>query len=270
MSTANYQTEVVIIIPFLSNIDGLENLLNCLIKENKSFPIVIVNNGAKPMNEIKDLSMLPLTIIDIHEPKNVGFAKACNDGAKKAKELFQPQFLLFLNDDVTFTEKWIDSCLKELKEKKWIATTPVLLKSNGSIENVGYRVMKKGKVELEVNRASQKIIDGLSATALIIKSTEFFTLNGFDERFFAYLEDVDLFLRLKKEGKKFGVTKNSVVFHAGQATSSKNSVKKAYLDFRNWVLLIGNNYTPSEIISNFPSIALERMKNAWGIVKATL
>ncbi|MEK7070570.1 MAG: hypothetical protein AAB966_02080, partial [Patescibacteria group bacterium] len=87
---------------------------------------------------------------------------------------------------------------------------------------------------------------------------------------FAYLEDVDLFLRLKKAGKKFGVTKNSVVFHAGQATSSKNSVKKAYLDFRNWVLLIGNNYTPSEIISNFPSIALERMKNAWGIVKATL
>ena len=269
MNTKNYQNSLVFIIPTLTNTDGLIKVLKLLSEFNQNEKIVIVNNNKrKNLNDILPLSELKNKVVIIDQNKNTGFAKACNDGAKKARELFNPDFFVFLNDDVSFKNNFVDECIKHLIKKKWQAVSPILMKTTEDVENCGYKVLPYGKIQLITSVSSTEKIDGLSATALIFSTDSFFRLNGFDERFFAYLEDVDLFLRAKRLNMKFGVCKNVRIYHKGQETSSKMSVKKAYLDFKNWILIIAKNWSREELIKNLPEIILERGRNLWGIVKA--
>ncbi|MEX1052702.1 MAG: glycosyltransferase [Patescibacteria group bacterium] len=271
MNTKNYRNKVTFIIPTLTNTQGLLKTLGLLSKFNENDDVVIVNNNKKlkledkiPISEIKN------KIVVLNQYKNTGFAKACNDGAKKAKELFNPNYLVFLNDDVSFRSNFTNNCLDEIHEKKWISATPVLMRTNNEVENCGYKVLPIGKIKLITSLQSNEKIDGLSATALVFSTAAFFRLKGFDERFFAYLEDVDLFLRAKKAGMKFGVCKKVKVYHKGQATSSKMSVKKAFLDFKNWILIISKHWSREELTKNLLEIIMERGRNLIGIAKAAL
>lgn len=271
MNTKNYQNSIVFIIPTLTNTDGLIKVLRLLSEFNDSDKVIIVNNNRKQnLNELLPLKELKNKIVIMDQNKNTGFAKACNDGAKKAQELYEPDFFVFLNDDVSFKSDFANSCVSYMNIKKWDAGSPILMKTNGEIENVGYKVLPFGKIQLITSEKSPEKIDGLSATALVIAKSSFNRLHGFDERFFAYLEDVDLFLRAKKLNIKFGVCKNAKIYHKGQETSSKMSVKKAFLDFKNWILIISKNWSREELVKNLPEIILERGRNLFGLIKAII
>jgi GT2 family glycosyltransferase len=265
----NYQNNFCFIIPTLSNTQGLINVLKLLDKYYGKYPVIIVNNSnnnklEKIITNIKTSNKLFV----LNQLRNTGFAKACNDGADKACELFDLKYLIFLNDDVLFNEDWVKKCVDEMESKKWAAVTPILIKKDNAVENCGYKILPFGKAKLITDIKSIEKPDGLSATALIINKNVFLKLKGFDERFFAYLEDVDLFLRLKKENYKFGVCKTAHVKHIGQETSSNMSVKKAYLDFKNWILLISKNWSKEEINNNLSQIIIERLRNFFGILKS--
>lgn len=271
MNTKNFQNKVTFIIPTLTNTDGLIKVLRLLSISNEADKVIIVNNNNKlKLESVIPFNVLKNKIVILNQHKNTGFAKACNDGAKKAKDLFNPDFLIFLNDDVSFNDNFTNECIDVIHEKKWIATSPILMKTTGEVENYGYRVLPYGKIQLITNESSNEKIDGLSATALVFSTDAFFRLNGFDEKFFAYLEDVDLFLRAKRINLKFGVCKKVKVYHKGQETSSKMSVKKAYLDFKNWILIIAKNWSREDFIKNLPEIIIERGRNLWGLVKAVI
>lgn len=170
------------------------------------------------------------------QKKNLGFAAAVNLAAKKART----PWLVILNDDLQIKDpKTFSKMLKFAKKHNLSAVSPVLKTPKGEIENMGYRVLPFGKVELV--KEIEGNIDGLSATCLLIKRQVFEKAGGFDKRFFAYLEDVDLFLRLKKRGEKFGICPDTEIIHYHMTTSSNMGVFKQKQDFKNWILLISKN-----------------------------
>lgn len=271
MNTKNYPRKITFVIPTLTNTQGLLKVLELLNKYNGNDSVLIVNNNKKSkLEEIIPFKEIKNKIVILNQLKNTGFAKACNDGAKKAKEVFNPDYFVFLNDDVSFNDNFTNECIDVIHEKKWVAASPVLMKTTGEVENCGYKVLPYGKIQLITSESSNEKIDGLSATSLVFSTDAFFRLNGFDEKFFAYLEDVDLFLRAKRINLKFGVCKKVKVYHKGQETSSKMSVKKAYLDFKNWILIISKNWSREELQKNLPEIIIERGRNLWGLVKAVI
>lgn len=267
MNIKNSPANFVFVIPTLSNIAGLSTLLNLVQRFYPEVPVIIVNNDTHPLENKLD-QPLSESVLVINNKKNTGFAKACNDGATQGAKLFNPAYFVFLNDDTIFDSDWVSRCISEMKNKKWVASSPLLLNSNNKIENYGYKVLPIGKIQLikDLNYAGE--IDGISAAALVISASIFSALRGFDQRFFAYLEDVDLFLRLKKRGYKFGVVKDISLRHIGQATSSKFNTYKVYLDFRNWILLISKHWSAQMIFYNLPGLLFERIKNLWGIFKS--
>jgi GT2 family glycosyltransferase len=276
---------VTVIIPTLSNVKGLVYLLNYF--SDKPYPLVIIDNNPKIKKIIpkaaKNITYLP-------QSKNLGFAKAINLGAKKAKT----EWLLVLNDDIEFKVKSEKLKVKSYKQKKDIieelikfakkhnlgAVSPVLINPNGEIENLGYRVLPFGKVELiktmDLNELTTNYkllttnLDGLTAAYLLIKRDIFFKTDGFDERFFAYLEDVDLFLTLKEQGRKFAVCPYLAVLHNHLTTGKTLGWRKNWLDFKNWILIITKHPRHFRLTNpkNLLLLLIERIKNFVGIIKS--
>ena len=261
-----------VIIPTITNDQGLFKLIYQL-KKIKDIEILIVDN--KPNEEkrkkLKNFLYLP-------QQKNLGFAKAVNLAAKKAKE----EWLLILNDDIEIsqnsnvkTQNFIKSILTFAKKNHFDAVSPVLKKPTGEVENYGYKVLPIGRVQLITSKpvtSNQQLvtsneIDGLTAACLFIKKQVFEKIGGFDESFFAYLEDVDLFLRLKNKGYKFAINPNVFVIHNHMTTSSKMGFFKEKQDFVNWIRVIIKNWELKKIILHLPGIIIERGRNLSGLIK---
>jgi GT2 family glycosyltransferase len=228
---------LTVVIPTLNNIQGLKYLKKYFQK--KSFKVVIVDNSKK----------------------NFGFAGGVNKGVKNAKT----KWLLILNDDVQFTDDdAIFQLINGAEKRKLDALSPTLINQSGVRENIAYKILPHGAIS---NSDIQKgDYDGLTAACLLIKNSSFKKLKGFDEDFFAYLEDVDLFLRFKKIGYKMGISKIQV-FHNHMTTSKTMGNFKAKQDMINWWRLYFKH--PDKFKFNLRFLE-ERLRNLSGFLKATL
>lgn len=81
-----------------------------------------------------------------------------------------------------------------------------------------------------------------TGAALMIRAELFHKVNGFDDDFFAHMEEIDLCWRLKKQNYKFFVVPASTVYHVGGGTLSYSSPRKTYLNFRNNLMMITKNH----------------------------
>jgi GT2 family glycosyltransferase len=77
---------------------------------------------------------------------------------------------------------------------------------------------------------------------MLIKTSIFFEVGGFDEDFFAHMEEIDLCLRIQKKGYELRCNPKSSVYHLGGGTLPYNSPEKVYLNFRNNLFLITKNH----------------------------
>ncbi|MEK7633698.1 MAG: glycosyltransferase [Patescibacteria group bacterium] len=244
-----------VIIPTLNNVKGLKYLLNYF--KDKPYKIVVVDN----------------------KKKNLGFAGGVNKGAKKIRT----KWMLILNDDIEFYEDVsINRLIEFAEEKKLDAVSPILVNPNGEVENYGYKVLPYGKIKLvkSVGSVESANLNGLTAACLLVKTKVFRKLKGFDKSFFAYLEDVDFFLRLSAsrriaqdksfdsahQNKSFGIAYDVKVLHNHMMTTRTMGNFKARQDMINWWRLYFKHKDRFKF--NFQFIA-ERLKNISGFLKVT-
>ena len=70
-----------------------------------------------------------------------------------------------------------------------------------------------------------------SGACLFIRSKDFHTQGGFDEDFFAHMEEIDLCWRIKNTGGKVFFHPDSIVYHVGGGTLNYNSPQKTCLHY---------------------------------------
>ncbi|MFH2085536.1 MAG: glycosyltransferase [bacterium] len=252
------QKEITLIVPTLTNLAGLLYELKALSK----FPMVIVDNAPSKAKLLACRKHSLCTYLPRTE--NQGFARAINLAFPHVKT----DWICILNDDIEFLGEPPFSKLIAIAIKNdWDAVSPLLTKRSGELENLGYRVLPMGRTQAIFYHTSH--LDGLTAACLVMKSSAFRSLGGFDGRFFAYLEDVDLFLRLNRAGYHFGVAPNIRVIHNHMTTSGGMNNFKAKMDFKNWFFVIGKNWSARDLFTHFPAIFVERLRNLSGLAKAT-
>jgi len=238
------ESKVSIIIPTLNNVAGIKYLLNYF--KDKPYKIVVVDN----------------------KKKNLGFAGGVNKGAKWVTG----DWLLVLNDDVEFKDDPIKELVVEAEKSKLDALSPILVNPDGKVENYGYNLLPIGRIELVKENyrlvppkaGDNFTIDGLTAACLLVKTSVFKKLGGFDESFFAYLEDVDFFLRFKKAGYKMAMSKNIKVLHNHMTTSKTMGNFKEKQDMINWWKLYFKH--KDKFSFNYEFI-VERLRNVSGYIK---
>lgn len=198
--------------------------------------------------------------------KNNGFAATVNIGLSVSTGLW----IGTINDDVVLEKNWIERCLA-CAQKNTGALNPVIYKKDGTVESAGISILKKGKAE-PYTMVSPLIkcvnVDAANAAAVLYNKEALNKIGLFDERFGSYLEDIDMSLRLHRQGYKNTVALNAKIVHCGQSTSQTMGWKKNLLDARNWIYVIGKNWQLSDFFLHGYSILLERIRNLYGIVKA--
>ena len=223
--------------------------------------------------------MYPLVHL-IRIPKNEGFAKGYNIALKQ----IVADYFILLNQDVEVTRNWIKPVIQLMQRDETIAACqPKLLSYNeknkfehagaagGYIDRFGYAFCR-GRIfdDTETDEGqydSTEEIFWASGAALFIKGDLFKRFKGFDPDFFAHMEEIDLCWRLKRAGYKIMYVPESVVYHVGGGSLSKDNPYKTYLNFRNNLFMLFKNLELPDLIWKFPvRIILENV----AFVKALL
>lgn len=213
------------------NWNGRELLEDCLGSLEKvdynHFNVLVVDNGSTDNSVEYVTSTFPnVDILELNE--NLGFAAGNNVGFKHAVLAYNMKFVIFLNNDTIVDENFIKPLLlpfndltvgqtapkifyESEKEKIWYAGGKVNLWT-GNIFHEGIR-----KIDTERFKKN-KNTDYATGCCFCIKTSDFEKLNGFDESFSMYGEDVDLSLRVMKSGKNVFFIPESKIYHKVSAS----------------------------------------------------
>lgn len=179
-------------------------------KENFDKKLYLIDNSPEPNIELEKLSGEKIEYI--FNNRNLGFGKAHNIGLRKAIAE-KSDFHLILNPDVSFDSDILVELASVLEKDETIGLISPLIKyPNGEIQRLCkllpnakqliFRRFLKNSPQLEkLNRELELQIFGydriaeipwLSGCFLFARTSFLEKIGGFDERFFMYMEDVDL------------------------------------------------------------------------------
>ncbi len=252
------------------NYNGLSDTLHCLSSIKKTaypnYEVIILDNGSIK-NEAKELKKYAFKNIHVYRSKiNKGFAGGNNTALKKA----QGKYIVLLNNDTEVDPEWLTPLVLELEKDKTIAVAQPKIRlfhnrayfdyagaCGGFIDKHGYP-FTRGRIfnarEKDKGQYDQRMeIFWASGAACIIRKSIIKDVGGlFDEMFFNYMEEIDFCWRVQKKGFKIIFIPNSLVYHKGASSSSKNLFKKRYWEHRNNLLLLSKHLDSNALIKLLP------------------
>jgi GT2 family glycosyltransferase len=207
--------------------------------------------------------------LKLHHPKirvktldnNYGFTGGYNRGLTGEPY----EYIIFLNNDVEVTPGWIKPMLALMTENPNIgAVQPKMLQfSNrnffeysgacgGHLDKLGYpfckgRIFSITEEDKNQYKLAQKVFWTCGA-AMMVRSEVFFKAGGFDERFFAHMEEIDLCWRMQQMGYDVYICPESFVYHVGGGTLASETIRKNYLNFRNSLFNLMKNYPGLKVV----------------------
>lgn len=247
------KTAIVII-----NYNGLnliKKFMPSIITNSSNCNIYVIDNNSTDdsVNYIKN-NFSNINIIN--NSSNLGYAGGYNEGIKKIDE----DLLVFLNNDATFLdENSLSNLVKVFKENSEIKVAqPKIIDftnqekfeysgaAGGFIDFFGYPFCRGrifSNVELKNNYNTTREVFWASGTCFAVRRSTFIEHNGFDESFFAHMEEIDLCWRIKRKNidDKIVAVGNSEVHHLGGGSLTYNSSNKYYLNFRNSIIMMIKN-----------------------------
>jgi GT2 family glycosyltransferase len=97
---------------------------------------------------------------------------------------------------------------------------------------------------------------GASGSVVLYRAAMLDQIGGFDERFFAYLEDADVAWRARAAGWSAWYEPAALAYHEGSASTGAGAPEKYLLVGRNRVRLLARNMTRRQLVRALPAIAL--------------
>ena len=211
----NPETAIDVILVNHNSGEALDHCLKTLGSgDSEGLKIWVVDNASGDDSATDLQSDMPLSIIS--NPENLGFAKACNQGAKQG----QAEFLAFINPDCFVNVQQLQKLSDGLKNDAEAALIGCrVLNEDGSLQAASRRRLPTfWRVVFHVTGlsrwswfpginihdigqfASVKKVSAVNGACLLVKRTAFEKIQGFDENYPLHFEDLDLFARLQKGG----------------------------------------------------------------------
>lgn len=222
-------------------------LLTCLehlsAQTFRDFEVLIVDNNdsedAKSDNFVKVVSAFPVRVERLGE--NLGFSIANNIGVRLARG----KWIALLNADAFPEPDWLEQLMHGAETNSQFsfftsrqiqANDPELLDGAGDAYHVSGLAWRLGyNQSVKEHGLQQKEVFSACAAAAMYRKDDFLKVDGFDEDYFSYFEDVDLSFRLRLIGGRCLYIPQAVVHHVGSASTGKASDFSFYHGHRNLV-----------------------------------
>lgn len=231
----------------------LQTYLPSVVKHSKCATVYVADNASTD-DSVNFVKQTYPSIKIIQNAENGGFAKGYNECLRDLKE----DYFVLLNSDVEVTSNWIEPVINVLEsDKKRVIAQPKIKDylhkdkfeyagaAGGFIDFLGYpfcqgRMFDTLEVDKNQYNTTREVFWATGA-CMFVRSATFKQLNGFDERYFAHMEEIDLCWRAKNLGNKVFYVAESTVYHLGGGTMKNTNPRKTFLNFRNSLLTLQKN-----------------------------
>ena len=270
----------------------LERYLPSVVTHTEGDAEVVVADNGSTDDSLQWLRLNYPDVRVIHLDRNYGFAGGYNRALRKVES----EYVLLLNSDVEVTAGWWQPLVEVLDtESDVAAVAPKLLAdmertkfeyagaAGGFIDYLGYPFCR-GRIlsNVEEDRGqydNRRDIFWASGAAMCCRRELFESLGGFDEDFFAHMEEIDLQWRMQLAGWRIVVEPKSVVYHLGGGTLPASS-RKIFLNHRNNLAMLFKCASPmqravvavvrpaTDMLEALVNLVTLHPQRAWAIVRA--
>ena len=250
MISKNDNKKVAIII---INYNGNEDTLQCLKSIDQycikhDYSVLLVDNAShQPINR-QELTQFKVAINYIISPHNLGFAGGNNLAIEYIKDNnYQYDYLFLQNNDTILIDDSLDRLVDVLEKEgveigglvNYFYDCPSKIWQAGSFIRAS-RLSGREMNSFHLDSAELIYVDSIPGSSMLIKSEVVQAIGLFDERYFAYYEEMDFCTRAKENGYKVSFLPDTRILHkVGRSSTSK---LKHYLRTRNTLLFYSLHY----------------------------
>ena len=257
--------KVTIIIPNYNGKKFMKDCMEALDRQNyRDFHVIFVDNGSTDgsLDFVKEYyPELEILALD----KNYGFSRAVNEGIRAART----PYVILLNNDTKVRPGYVEALVGAMEEhpKAFSVSAkmiqmyhPELIDDAGDQYTVLGWAFQRGVAHSVERYKKMSRVFSACAGAAIYRRCVFEEIGYFDEKHFAYLEDLDVGYRARIFGWQNLYCPDAEVEHVGSGTSgSKYNAFKVKLAARNNIYLNYKNMPLLQLILNFPALFVGTM-----------
>src|SRR5262245_20756676 len=219
--------------------------IGCLSRVNYTLDRVTVVDNASTDDSA---SALGASVDLVRNCENRGFGRASNQGAR----LGNAELLLFLNPDVMLEPDSLTAAVSRLNDDPTIHAIGIrLLDDAGAAHRSCCRIptvrmllahslgtdrvplfARTGYAMREWAHEDTRFVDHVIGAFYLVRRRVFERLDGFDERFFVYLEDLDLSNRIKASGGRCLYIADGFAHHVGGGTTRAIKARRLFYSLR--------------------------------------
>lgn len=278
----------IILLNFNSSLYTIKCIRSILMSDYQDFEVIVVDNNSSS----EELQVLLSGLDEINNNKiklvrnkiNHGFAMGNVIGSNSASG----KYILFLNNDTTVDQSAIKELFFYMEDNTDVSLSiPTIFESDGkrsasfaylpSVSNALfgnkiYRLLKgRGCPDRRKEYSSPIQIEMGSGASMFFRSTDYFSIGGFDSNYFLYCEEEDICFRLRREGKKASHVPSAKIEHLGGGSTKRNiDIEKEFYISLFYFLDKNHSFLSTSIIK-FKFIVKEllrcvRMRGRWQVL----
>ena len=207
----------------------------------QDFEVILLNNGSEGAISSSSELRFPQSRLNIlNSPTNLGFAAGNNLAARQAKG----EYLLLLNADAFPQPDWLEKIHQACIDHPNHFFASRLVKANDlqtldgewNVYHASGLAWRKNHAQALSKATNEpRVVLSACAAAGAYPREAFEAVGGFDEDFFAYMEDIDLDFRMQLLGYRCLYLPQAVVRHVGSGSTGLRSGFQLYHGHRNLV-----------------------------------
>ncbi|HVB06885.1 MAG TPA: glycosyltransferase family 2 protein [Acidimicrobiales bacterium] len=225
------------------NRDGGDSLLGCVesLRAAGVEQVVVVDNASSDGSPARLVAADPAARL-VPTGENLGYGRAANRGAART----EAPYLLVCNPDLVAHADAVKVLVAELEQRPEVAAVgPKILDVHGAVypsaRAIPSLVTGAGHALLapffpdnpwtrsyrlaEADPGSGREVDWVSGAFLLLRRVAFESVGGFDERYFMYVEDLDLCWRLGRAGWKVRYAPEAVIVHEQGQSAARHPLR---------------------------------------------
>lgn len=268
--------DVSIIIPCFNKVDYTVRCLTSLAEHTPAdrYEVVIVDNASSDATP-ELCAQLDGDVVVIRNDENLGFSKACNQGAAAASG----RHLLFLNNDTEALPGWLDPMIDIIDAEAEVgAVGSKLLFPDDTLQHAGVIVTEvEGGVAISATHEHYRLpkdhppanvrrdMDIVTGACVLFRREAFEAAGGFDEGYWNGYEDVDLCLTLRDAGWRVVYEPASTLYHH-ESVSGPERFRKIDANVQRLQDRWGGRYTPPWLLTTDQAARAHPLRNRTEIV----